>query len=110
MYYFKGIQRTDPIHWSAIEQLPVMRKHFSDPQLLVRSYTAGTRKPDSKMYQDALKCLGFAETDIGHVLYVEDVAEYRDVFEQMGGHVLAYDCSKDSLALLEMGLKKFNVL
>lgn len=104
------LSNTDPIHWSAIEQLSVMKKHFSNPSVLVRSYTSGTRKPDPKMYQDALKCLELPEEEIRHVLYVDDIAEYRDAFERMGGNVLSYDCSKDSLAQLEAGLRKFGVL
>ena len=104
------LSNTEPIHWSAIEQLPVMKKFFGDSQLLVRSYTAGTRKPDPRMYQDALRCLGIAEKDVQHVLYIDDIAEYRDAFERMGGNVLPYDCSKDAIMHLEAGLRKFGVL
>lgn len=104
------LSNTDPIHWSAIEQLPVMKKYFSNSALLVRSYISGARKPDIKIYRDALKCLGFAETGAKHVLYIEDTAEYRDAFERMGGNVLSYNCSKDTLAQLEAGLIKFDVL
>lgn len=104
------LSNTDPIHWSAIEQLPVMKRYFSDQHLLVRSYISGTRKPDFKMYQDALACLGLTSKDVPHVLYIDDVAEYRDTFARMGGHVLAYDCSKDPLTQLEAGLKQFDVL
>ena len=78
--------------------------------MLVRSYTSGTRKPDAKMYQDALKCLGLAEEEIQHVLYVDDIAEYRDAFERMGGNALSYDCSKDALSQLEKGLTEFSTL
>jgi putative hydrolase of the HAD superfamily len=104
------LSNTDPIHWSAIEQLPVMKKYFSNPAVLVRSYTSGTRKPDPKMYQDALQCLELAEEEIQHILYIDDIAEYRDAFERMGGNALSYDCSKDPLARLEAGLRKFGVL
>ena len=104
------MSNTDPIHWSGIEQLSVMKKHFSNPQLLIRSYTVGTRKPDLKMYQEALRCLGIAEQDTQQVLYIDDIAEYRDVFKSMGGNVLSYDCSKDPLTQLETGLREFGVL
>ena len=104
------LSNTDPIHWSAIEQLPVMKKHFSNSAMLIRSYASGTRKPDVKIYQDALACLGFNDKDIEHVLYVDDIAEYREVFERLGGYTLSYDCSKDDLAQLETGLAKFGVL
>lgn len=104
------LSNTDPIHWSAVEKLPVMKKYFLDPKMLVLSYTSGTRKPDKKIYQDALKCLGLTEKDAPHVLYIDDVAEYRDAFVRIGGNVLAYDCSKDTIANLEEGLRKFNVL
>lgn len=103
------LSNTDPIHWAAIEQLPVMRKYFSDPRMLVRSYTSGTRKPNQKMYEEALKRLG-PSVNIDEVLYIEDVAEYRDAFERMGGNTLAYDCSKDSLEQLKTSLQKFNLL
>lgn len=104
------LSNTDPIHWQAIEQLSVMKKYFSNPTRLVRSYTSRTRKPDVKMYQDALNALQLGQAEIAHILYIEDISEYREAFEQMGGNTLSYDCSKDSLEQLEIGLRKFNIL
>lgn len=104
------LSNTDPIHWSAIEKIPVMKKHFSDQTLLVRSYTSGKRKPDIRIYHDALRCLKLTKEEIQHVLYVDDIAEYRVTFERMGGNTLPYDCSKDNLLQLEDGLRKFGIL
>ena len=103
------LSNTDPIHWSAIKELLVMKKHFSSPDILVRSYTSGTRKPDPKMYRDALKCLELTQEEIPHILYIDDIAEYRDTFEHMGGNVLPYNCTKDTLSKLEKLLTEFGV-
>lgn len=104
------LSNTDPIHWVAIEQLLVMKKYFSDPALLVRSYTSRTRKPDEKIYKDALGSLAFNEKNIGDVLYIEDNVEFRDAFERMGGKTLSYDCTKDALSKLETELSEFDVI
>jgi glucose-1-phosphatase len=101
---------TDPIHWLTIERLPVMEKHFFVRQNLMLSYRMKTRKPDMKMYHEALGCMGFALKDIQHVLYIEDIAEYRDAFTALGGNVLAYDCSKDTISVLEDALRAYDVL
>lgn len=101
---------TDPLHWQAAENLQVLREYFSDPARLIRSYTSGTRKPDPKLYREALACLSIEENDIGSVLYIEDIAKYREAFEDLGGQTLAYDCSKDPLTTLESGLERFGVL
>lgn len=104
------LSNTEPIHWLAIEKLPVIKRYFRDPRLLVRSYLVGTRKPDPKMYHAALKCLRISKRNIGSVLYIDDIAEYREAFERMGGKMLAYDCSKNTLAHLKVGLQEFGVL
>jgi len=101
---------TDPIHWSAIEQLPVMKKYFSNPALLTRSYTSGARKPNVKIFLDALASLHMEEGDANHVLYIEDIAAYRQVFLVMGGNVLSYDCTVDKMIELKRRLYKYGVL
>jgi len=101
---------TDPIHWTAIEQLQVMKEHFSDPALLTRSYISGTRKPDIKIYRDALATLQMGESEVDHVLYIEDTAIYQRAFQEMGGNVLPYDCTKDDIVQLNIRLYEFGVL
>jgi len=103
------LSNTDPIHWTAISQLPAVKKYFSNPDLRIRSYNVGVRKPDLAMYREALECLGLRETEAHRVLYIEDVPEYCEAFRSIGGNALQYDCSKEPIARLEEGLRVFGV-
>jgi FMN phosphatase YigB (HAD superfamily) len=104
------LSNTDPIHWSAVDELSVIKKYFPDESLLTRSYTSGVSKPEVKIYQDAIACLGLKEENIGDIIYIEDVPEYRNVFENMGGNTISYDYSKDTIEVLKDGLRKFGLL
>jgi FMN phosphatase YigB (HAD superfamily) len=101
---------TDPIHWTTIEQLPVMRRFFSDPRRLVRSYDAGvrSRKPDRKIFEVALERIGSFPR---HTLLVDDMDAYCRFFQdEMGGTAERYDCSKEPLSRLETILRGHEML
>ncbi len=104
------LSNTDPIHWSYIEQLPIIKKHFSNESILVRSYVSGVSKPETKIYLDAIKCLELEEEDIKDIVYIDDVSEYREKFESMGGNTISYDCSKDDVSKLKEELRRFSLI
>ncbi len=101
------LSNTEPIHWSYIEQLPVMQRFFSDPRLLIRSYTVRARKPDERIFREGIRRAGVPPEKI---LYVDDIPEYTEAFEALGGRALLYDCSKDSLSKLEDSLSSLGIL
>ena len=100
---------TDPIHWSAIRELPAIKTHFSSPNLVVHSFSVGAVKPSPVMYKEALRRLGVSLSNTHEVLYIEDKLKNCQAFEEMGGKTLNYNCSQEPLANLEKGLKSFGV-
>ena len=104
------LSNTDPIHWSVVEKLPLLKKHFSNKNIVILSYNSKVCKPETKIYNDALISLGMIIEDTKNILYIEDIAKYRQAFENIGGHTLSYDCSKDSVSVLENALKEYRVI
>ena len=104
------LSNTDPIHWSVVEKLPLLKKYFSNLKLIVLSYTSHANKPEEKIYHDALISLGMDIKDTKNILYIEDVLDYRKVFEVMGGNTIDYNCSKDTIDKLKNSLKDFGVI
>ncbi len=101
------LSNTDPIHWEFIKTLPVMDQYFAESPMLIRSYDIGARKPDRRIYDTALERLALPASAI---LYIDDIVAFREEFVGRGGNVIPYDCSKDSIGVLEEGLKKYGVI
>ena len=97
------LSNTDPIHWSKIRQLPAMREFFADDRAFSLSFKVGVRKPDARMYQDALQRLDTLTPK--NALYVDDVAEYVKTFADMGGRAAQYNCSLEPIDRLEAALR-----
>ena len=96
------LSNTDPIHWSKIRQLPAMREFFADDRACSLSFKVGARKPDTLMYQDALRWFDIRTPK--DVLYIDDVAEYVKTFADMGGRAMQYNCSLEPIDRLETAL------
>lgn len=101
---------TDPIHWGRIEYLPVMMKYFRDEKKLARSYDPDikTRKPGEKIFKKALERLGGLE--FPEVVYVDDIPEYVEAFQKLGGNAFLYNARETPLSVLEDSLRQYNVL
>lgn len=104
------ISNVDPIHWPYLLKMKTLMHYFSDESKLIRSYTSHSRKPELKMYTDALRALEMKQGDIGSILYIDDVKEYCDTFTFMGGNSIQYSCSKDSIEILEKELRKYKII
>lgn len=104
------VSDTDPIHWSAIEKLPIMKKFFPKGTQLIRSYDLGMRKPNKRMYYAALERLRIPKKRPYRALYIDDIEENCTTFARMGGRVLLYNCTKDPLARLETTLADLGAL
>jgi FMN phosphatase YigB (HAD superfamily) len=104
------LSNTDPIHWKVIDEVPAIKTYFAPEEKQVKSYTSGVCKPDEKIYLDALTAVGLTKEDAGSVLFIEDMEKNREAFLNLGGNVLAYDCSKDGIEVLENGLKEYGVI
>lgn len=104
------VSNTDPIHWSAIEQLPVMQKYFGNRDRLIRSFDIGERKPHVKMWESAQSVL---DCPPDRILYIDDMPEYVLAARQFGFHAVQYDCSQPvqfPLSYLADTLQKYGAL
>jgi|GEM_PF-1502725 len=103
------LSNTDPLHWNIIRQFPAVRDYFSEEQC-IRSYQVGGLKPERKLYERALATLNISPADIHRVAYIEDVREYCEAFQSLGGKAIQYDCRKDSVDSLRQTLAELGAL
>jgi FMN phosphatase YigB (HAD superfamily) len=100
------LSNTNELHWDYIEKIPVIQEFFSDPKFLVRSYEQGMRKPEPGIFQLAIEKAGCPPEEM---IYIDDVQDYVDVFQGLGGHGILYDCTKESVDELRKKLSPFKV-
>ena len=101
------LSNTNEIHWEYIKELPVVRKFFGDEHRVVLSFQNGCRKPDVKIYQEAIRRASCTPEDI---VYIDDIPEYVNTFTCLGAGGIVYDCSKDPISKLRDGLMTFGIL
>ena len=101
------LSNTNQIHWRYISQIKVIKSHFAQEKNLVLSFQIGCRKPDLRIFQEAILRCGNNPTDI---IYVDDIPEYVAVFEKLEGHGIIYNCRTNPIEKLQKGLSKFGVL
>lgn len=93
------LSNSEEPHWQYIQQVPVMQKYFSKPEQQICSFRVGARKPDKKIFEEALNRSGLSSKEI---VYIDDVPEYADAFWKMGGKVIHYDCRVDGIEMLNI--------
>ena len=101
------VSNTNEGHWPYIERLPVMRRFFGDPARLIRSYLVGARKPDERIYQEAIRRAG---VEPGAIVHVDDIEANAGAFARLGGHAIVYNCEQEPLAVLAQRLASLGVL
>ncbi len=104
------LSNIDAIHWKKIAQMNIIKKHFPNESRIVRSYTAKSRKPEKKIYTDVIRACRLTDEEMKNILYIDDVAEYRDTFASLGGNVGAYNCSEDGIEVLNAILQEYELL
>ncbi len=97
---------TDPVHWTYISRLPIVKKFFDDENRIIRSYDVKVEKPDDKMYNEAIKRAGVKPEEI---LYIDDVQEFVETARDFGINAEKYDCTKDPITRMEEIFKKYEV-
>jgi len=100
------LSNTNELHWKYIKKLSVIETFFSDPDFLVRSYKEGMRKPEPGIFHLAIKKAGCPPEQM---IYIDDVPEYVNVFRDLGGHGILYDCTEESIIDLLKKLQPFGV-
>lgn len=106
------ISNTDPIHWTRIGVLPMMRQFFPNLKTLVRSYDPGvwTLKPGPKIYREVQQRLGIRPSEPDRLLYVDDVIEYCTAGATLGFKTQHYNCVVDPIERIEEALDSLGAL
>ncbi len=86
------LSNIDPIHWNTVSQFDIVKNYFNEEDC-IRSYKCGMRKPDTKIYELAVKKLNNLE----EIIYIDDVSEYIDYAQSLGIKSVQYDCRFDTI-------------
>jgi FMN phosphatase YigB (HAD superfamily) len=100
------ISNTNEIHWQYIRKFAPIVQYFSDPQQWVLSFAVQTRKPDTRIYTEAIRRAGVAAREI---LYLDDIPAYAEAFRALQGQAIVYDCRFHSREYLEKLLLEWDV-
>jgi putative hydrolase of the HAD superfamily len=100
------LSNTDPIHWSYIEKLPVL-KHFDLSKHATLSFEAGLRKPEPGIYLEAAHRLGFTPQEI---VYIDDISANVKAAQQLSFHAFQFDARSQSAAHLKSCLSTFGLM
>ena len=106
------LSNTDPIHWTAIEVLPLMKEFFPRPEQLVRSYDANVQmlKPGENMYFEVRKRLKILSNEPHRLLYFDDIVEYCTAGATLGFRTQHYNCLTDPIGRIEKALDSLGAL
>ena len=105
------LSNTDPVHWEAIGGLPVVQRFFKK-QRIVRSYDpqVRARKPDQKIYNAAMSCIGIPPSQAHRALFIDDIAENCDAFRKIGGRAHQYNLNTDPITTLTAELRRLGAM
>lgn len=83
----------------------VKKENFLDlfpPRFRVFSYKVKSRKPGPKIYTEAIKRTGLKPEE---VLYIDNIKEFCNAFEKLGGNSIHFDLDKEDFNDLERELE-----
>lgn len=104
---FVILSNANELHWNYVIKLPVMKKFFSDEEKLVLSFRQGFTKPETELFIEAIKRCGCAAHEI---VYIDDIAEYVEIFRELGGNGIIYNCQIHTLEYLIHALSAYGVM
>lgn len=100
------LSNTNEVHWHYISKMPAVKNFFSEDELIL-SYRLGFRKPDERIFLEGIKK---SSSPKGQIIYIDDVLEYTQVFQKLGGNAILYNCQTDPIEKLQTELSWFGVL
>ncbi len=74
---------------------------------VVYSWQLGCKKPDKLMWQHACKLAGVSPKE---AVFTDDIPEYIEVWEEMGGYGICFNATKQSISNLVDELQKLGVI
>ena len=101
------LSNTDCIRWGFMRKLSVMRRFFAEPEQLILSFQVYARKPDPKIYLEAVRRSGAKPKEI---IYVDDVPEFVEAARNLGMTGILYNCAIDPIDVLEKEFSKYGVI
>lgn len=104
---FVILSNTNELHWNYVTNLPIMKRFFSDEEKLILSFRHGSRKPETQFFIEAIKRCGCAAHEI---VYIDDIAEYIEIFTELGGNGIVYNCQIHTPEYLIHALSAYGVI
>jgi len=102
------LSNTNEMHWQKISQFPLMRRYFPNPAYHVLSFRYGYKKPDPRIFQEAIQKTGIEASSIA---MVDDLEENVWIFEEMfGGIGIQFNCELDPIETLEHRLNELKII
>lgn len=100
------ISNTNELHWHYIRRFALVQEYFPQRQQWILSFVEKTRKPDVRIFQEAIRRAGVAACEI---VYIDDIPAYTEVFQSLGGEAIVYDCRFQPRQYLESRLSAYGV-
>ena len=100
---FLILSNTNEMHWEYMFQLPIIADNFADKNCVL-SFRVGARKPEEKIYREAL---ARSDCQPNEIIYIDDMSENIEGFTKFGINTINYNCQTDSIEKLEKEIKKF---
>ncbi len=101
------LSNTNEIHYRYFIKLGPVAKYFNKNDDLILSFKLGFKKPDKRIFLEAIKRSGFNPNEM---VYVDDILEYVDEAKSMGMKGINYDCSRDPIEKLRDNLVKMKAM
>ena len=87
----------DVLSWEVFTNFPIIKKYFSDEKQRICSCEIGFAKPETEIYDEALKRFGVS---FEQSLFVDDNQENLEQVRALGGNAIHYDCRSHSIDYL----------
>ena len=101
------LSNTNQVHWDYISQLSVIKGYFSKEENLILSFRLGFRKPDQRIFLEAIKRSGCRPKEI---IYIDDISKYVVIAKKLEMYGITYNCQTDPPEKLLKVFSKFNIL
>ena len=99
---------TSEMHWQKISQFPLMRWYFPDPAYQVLSFQCGYKKPDPRIFQEAIQRTGIKASSL---VMIDDLEENVRSFEEISGGIgIQFNCELDPIETLERRLNELKII
>ncbi len=102
------ISNISKLHWEKyFRDHPIIKDFFPEPRQQILSFQVGWRKPDGRIFREAVKNAGIQANE---ALFFDDKQKNIDGFKKIGGNAQLYDCTQNSIDELLVCLRNYKVI